>query len=412
MDRESIKSDELDIQNKLLKDVINEFDFKYKLTKDEYEKLINDSYEYHSSIIGILTKIENNSMLKYNNQKYKLGANIDDDISIRPISPSQKLLSLILNQQDLIKKQQDIIRFVAEFTRPPVDGFGPLNERESPNWLYCLKTNIPLLPKFKFELAVIFISDYSNYIPQLELVKSKIGKLSDDGDWWVDENSGWPICPVDFDIEEGYVEGFKISSRAVMEENAGDKIKLNLSTVDSPSIFTTPQTKMINNIINALSVAMGINLEDQKEFIINNVLLAMSETLESEEDYKEQIKRMAEKGKNIPSYKDFYNTSLLYYTMGLYLIATQTAMPSIKTRKTHPGCIRSFKGFPFEGAGDLSSLIYVACVAYDIRKSGEPWNVLKKRETVIAKLQKIIEDDFPLPILGLVEILKEFSNEV
>jgi hypothetical protein len=93
---ESIKSDELGIQNKLLKDVINEFDFKYKLTKDEYEKLIKDSYEYHSSIIGILTKIENNSMLKYNNQKYKLGANVEDDTSIRPISPSQKLLNLIL----------------------------------------------------------------------------------------------------------------------------------------------------------------------------------------------------------------------------------------------------------------------------------------------------------------------------
>ena len=192
-----------------------------------------------------------------------------------------------------------------------------------------------------------------------------------------------------------------------MEENAGDKIKLNLSTIDSPSIFTTPQTKMINNIINALSIAMGINLEDQKEFIINNVLLAMSETLESEEDYKEQIKRMAEKGKNIPSYKDFYNTSLLYFTMGLYLIATQTAMPSIKTRKTHPGCIRSFNGFPFEGVGDFSSLIYVACVAFDIRKSGEPWNVLKKRETVIAKLQKIIED----VLLNLPEVQLKFQEK-
>ena len=151
---------------------------------------------------------------------------------------------------------------------------------------------------------------------------------------------------------------------------------------------------MINNIVNALSVAMGINIENQKEFIINCVLSSLKDTLETEDDYKEKVKEMAHKGKKIASYKDFYNTAILYFTIGMYLIAVQTSIPSVKTRKTHPGCVRSFSGYPFEGAGDLSSLTYVVCVAYDIRESGEPWNVLKgkKVELITGRLKASIDD--------------------
>jgi len=402
---ESIKVDELGIQNKLLKDVINEFDTRYKISKEDFEKEIKEKYDYFSDIIGVLSKMETNSMLKFNNQKYKLGANIDEDPSIKPISPNQKLLNLILNQKDFVKKQQDIIKFVNIYTRPPVEGFGPLNERESQFWLYCLISNVPLLPRFKFELAAVFVNDQPNYLNQLEIIKSRIGKLSDDGDWWTDEHSGWPICHVDFDVEEGYEEGFKITTRSVMEDDAGNKIMS--SETEKSIIYNTPQTKMISNIINALSVAMGINMENQKEFIINCVITAMSDTLESESDYKEKIRHMAEKGSKMPSYKDFYNMSLLYYTLGMFLIATQTAIPSIKTRKTHPGCIRSFHGYPYEGAGDLSSLNYVACVAYDIRESGEPWNVLRKRETVISKLKKTVDE----VLLNLSEVKRKFEEK-
>lgn len=94
------------------------------------------------------------------------------------------------------------------------------------------------------------------------------------------------------------------------------------------------------------------------------------------------------------SYRDFFNTAILYYTFGMFLIAIQTSIPSVKTRKTHPGCIRSFNGYPFEGAGDLTSLTYLTCIVYDIRESGEPWNVLKeKKQEVIMNRIKISIDD-------------------
>ena len=396
---ESIKSDELGLQTQLLKNVISEFDTKYKMTKDDFQKNIMDKFEYFKYIIAALTKIETNNMLKYNNQKYRLSSNLDNELNTRPISPYQDFLNLILKQTDFVKKQNDIIKFVNLYTRRAMKGLGPLNEIESDHWLYCVKTNIPLLPIFKYELAESFVVEGQyEYLDHIAHIKSRIGKLSDDGNLWCDEHSGWTICPVDLDLEEGYEEGFRIQTRAVMEEDAGNKI---MSSLAEKSIkYDTHETRMINNIASSLSVAMGINIENQKEFIINCVVSAIRDTLESETDYKQKVREMAEKGKKILSYKDFYNTAILYYTLGSFLIAVLTSIPSIKTRKTHPGCIRSFTGYPFEGVGDLSSLTYIACVAYDIRESGEPWNVLKgkKKEVIIEKIKGSIDSVlFPMP---------------
>ena len=105
-----------------------------------------------------------------------------------------------------------------------------------------------------------------------------------------------------------------------------------------------------------------------------------------------KVQIMAEKNKRIPNYKDFFNTALIYYTLGMTLIAIQTSIPSIKTRKTHPGCIRSFSGYPFEGNGDNTSVEYIGCVAYDIRTSAEPWYTLKgkKQDFIVNKIKMVI----------------------
>jgi hypothetical protein len=405
---QSIQVNEIGLQSKLLKDVLSEFDTKFKLTKEQLRDTIQNRFEYLMNIISLLTKIETNNLFKYNNQRYKLGLQSEEEQKSRPFSPFLSLLNLILRQTDFVKKQTDIIKFAISYTRKPIPGLGPLNEFESQHWLYCIKTGVPLLPMFKLELAEAFVvGGQYEYINKLDLIKSSIGKLSDDGDLWCDEYSGWPICPGDFDFEEGYDEGFKIVTRAIMEEDAGNKIISAAAEINIK--YTTPDTIMINNIINALSVAMGINMENQKEFIINCVLDSIRDTVESESDYKQIMREMAEKGKKMPSYKDFYNTSLLYFTLGSYLIAVQTSIPSIKTRKTHPGCVRSFSGYPLEGSGDLSSLTYLGCVAYDIRESGEPWNILKgkKKEVIIQKIKSYIDD----VLLGNPNVKRKFEEK-
>jgi hypothetical protein len=404
---ESMKLSELNLQNSLLKNIINEFDTKYKTSKEEFEKTIRSQYEYFMSIMPIVSKIETNFMLKYNNQRYKIGVNIDDKDNVNIVSPFSQILNIILGQQDFTKKQYDIIKFCDKFTRTYIPGFSLDGTLETEHWLYCSKTGVPLIPSFKKELAGAFIKSQYLYIDKLQEVKSRIGQISDDGDWWTDKYTGWPICPGDFDTEEGYDEGFKVSSRAVMEEDAGSKIMA--ATTEKTVKYITPETIMINNIVNALSIAMGINIETQKEFIINCVVETIRNTVESESDYKEKLKEASKKGKSLPSYRDFFNASLLYYTLGMFLIAVQTMIPSIKTRKTHPGCVRSFVGYPFDGQADLSSLTYLACITYDIRESGEPWNVLKKTnsEKIQAKIKLFIDT----LLIQLPEVQRKFSEK-
>ncbi len=404
---ESMEVTELQLQNSLLKNILNEFDAKYHLSKQEFETNIKTQYEYFMSIMPIISKIETNAMLKYNNQRFKLGMNIDDDQKNTVVSPFSQLLDIVLGQTDFVKKQNDIIKFCDKFTRPFIPGFSLNGMLENEHWVYCIKTGAPLLPSFKKSLAAAFIISPEHYQNHLEQIKSTNGQLSDDGDWWTDKYTGWSICPGDFDIEEGYDEGFKVSSRAVMEEDAGSKIMA--ATTEKKIKYTTLETIMINNIINALSIAMGINIETQKEFIMNCVIETIRNTVESESNYKEKVMEASRKGKSMPSYRDYFNTSLLYYTLGMYLIAVQTMMPSVRTRKTHPGCIRSFTGYPFDGQTDLSSLTYLACITYDIRESGEPWNVLKK--TNVDKIQGKIKTAIDSLLIQLPEVQRKFAEK-
>ncbi len=404
---ESMETSELELQNSLLKNIISEFDSKYKLSKEEFENHIKTQYEYFMSIMPVISKIETNGMLKYNNQRFKLGMNLEDNSTPIITSPFEQLLDVILSQKDFVKKQNDIIKFCDKFTRNSLPGFSLNGKEENEHWLYCVKTGAPLIPSFKKSLASAFITSPYIYQLQLEKIKSTIGQLSDDGNWWTDKYTGWPICPGDYDIDEGYDEGFKVSTRSVMEDDAGSKIMA--LTTEKKVKYVTLESIMINNIVNALSVAMGINIETQKDFIINCVIETIRNTVVSESDYKEEVKLAAKKGKKVDSYRDFYNNSILYFTLGMFLIAVQTIMPSIKTRKTHPGCIRSFTGYPFDGQTDLTSLTYLACITYDIRESGEPWNVLKKSnaEKIKNTIKKAIDDN----LLQLPEVQRKFAEK-
>lgn len=404
---ESMKVTELSLQNSLLKDIIDEFDTKYKMSKNEFEMKIKKQYEYFTSIMPMLSKIETNAMLKYNNQKFKIGVNHDDEAAINIVSPFSQLLDIILGEKDFTKKQSNIIKFCDKFTRTYNPGLSLNGNLETEHWLYCIKTGAPLIPSFKKELANAFITSQYLYLQKLKEIQSRIGENSDDSNWWTDKYTGWPICPADFDIDEGFDEGFKVSSRAIMEEDAGNKI---ISSTSKQTVkYVTPEAIAINNVINAISIAMGINVETQKEFIINSVIETIRNTVESESDYKEEIKQASKRGKRLPSYKDFFNTSLLYYTLGMFLIAVQSSIPPIKTRKTHPGCVRSFIGYPFDGQSDLSSLQYLACVTYDIRGSSEPWNVLKRMN--VEKIQSKIKAVIDTHLINLPEVQRKFTEK-
>jgi len=399
---ESIEMNKLELQHNLLQTIINEFDNKYDISQAEFIDKLTTQYNYNNEILPTLIQIETENMLKYNNAKYKLGVT-EEKLNLLT-SPYIKLRNIILQQNDLVKKSNDIIKFVNNFTRKsyPLNTVGPLGDTESDHWLYCVKTDTKLLPAFKYGLACAFVEfmnvpdKYNTYVDLL-IVKLG-GKKSDDGDFWVDENSGWPIQKIDFDLEEGYTSaGFKVSTRALLNEDVEFG---KIITSDTKSIIVSPETKMINNIVSAVSFEIGVNLEILKSFIINGVTEALKGSLPDEYEHTKNVKEMANKGKTIPSYEVIYYTAILYNTLGMMIISIQTSIPSIKTRKTFPGCVKSFSGYPFDKNGGLSSLEYLSCVAYHMRNSHTyPWKVMSKTksEFILKKLQSSIEQLLELP---------------
>ena len=387
---ESMALNKKEIKKKILNQVINEFDKNYIVSKANLEQHLSNKFKYYNSIMPNLIKIKKNQQYKYNNIQYKLGLEHDEDAEAILISPYFKLRDLILGQSDFIKKQNDILDFYNKFTRD-ANATG-----EDNYWLYCKSTNAKLLPTFIVELAYAFVNNPQDYIVELNLIIKTQGQLSDDGDSIIDKHSGYVIRKIDFDEEEGFDEsGFKISSRAILEEDANITLTGSSNTTDDLIKKLSPEVKTITNIINAISGFMYININIViREFIIQITTRAIANNMMKKKEYQKLVELNAKKGKKTTDYNVMYNSFVLYLTMGSLLIGIQTSIPSIKTRKTHPGCVKSFQGFPFTGSGDDSALQYISCIANKIKNSSMPWQVLKKEkeDTITAKLKIYIND--------------------
>ncbi len=397
-----------DVTENALKEIINQFDKKYDMSKEKLLELLTKNYDYDISIIEKLKNIHHTRLFKYNAEQFKLGVGNDDFEKDIVASPYVKLRDLILGQPNITNKNNYIVRFAIRFTREP-------NPEESTtedglHWRYCIKTGVKLLPSFMYKLAVCWTENPNNYLRVVDEIIKDCGKKSDDGDSWVDEYSGYIIRAIDPDIDEGYEEGYKVKTREVMEQDLGDAL-LNASGKPAIKKYTTPETKMMSNIVSALAEQMGIFIEDQKEFIIKIASEIMQGgALVSEEDHKMRVEEAAKKGKKLPPYLSVYNSTILYLTLGAYLIGVQTAIPSIKTRRTFPGCVRSFTGYPFEGSGDLSSLQYLSCVAYKLRNETHPWSALMRmKESVISEKIKAFIDTY---YISNSDVMQKFKDKL
>jgi hypothetical protein len=207
-----------------LKQIIDQFDKNYDISKAELNTVITTKLEYFKALFSRLQQLKKTNSLKYNNYQYEMGLTIEDEIKGKKISPYAKLRDLIMGQNDFIKRQADIVRFVTMYCYEGNPSSPNINDGEMEDewWLYCRETNTKLLPKFHYILASTFINNNSKYDDVLNELKRTIGKISDDGDAWVDEHSGEVICPVDMDVSEGYKEGFVDKSRDIIEKDAAD----------------------------------------------------------------------------------------------------------------------------------------------------------------------------------------------
>jgi hypothetical protein len=396
---QSLERSELELKNDNLKKVINEFDKNLIMSQDAIKNNIDVALQDALSRINYLITIEVNNQLKYNNEKYKMGLMAGEVIV--ESSPHEGLRDIILSQGDFIKRQSDISKFVNYYTRPA-------GETEDKWWLYCINTDIKLLPTFIAKLAQVF-NNKDNYIYALQQVCREQGEISDDGDMWVDKYSGYTISNIDFDTEEGYTEqGYKVQSRERMVADLGDAI---IQSNTSKKTFESPEANKITNVASAVSRFMGINIDNQLEFIVRSSVKMLGRSMPSKDAYEKAIAAAETKGKKkLDSYKKAFDSTLIIITLSYLLVAIQTSIPSIKTRKTHPGCKRSFTGYPMGGNEDKSALTYIACVADDIKSSIEPWNSIQKlnQKKLISKMETTI-DKF---IIQEAEVQDKFVEKI
>ena len=383
--------DKVEIKKTINERTINEIYDEFKNTYGDQEDLLREKIEelLLKSIenIDLLKRSKQSEIYKYNNLKELIGESIITELDNEAIisSPYERLRDIILGQNDFVKKQNDIQKFVMYFTRKP-----QANENEY--WLYCNETNSKLLPLFIYTLANTFLQN-GDYMYQVDLICTKQGTISDDGDSWVDKHSGYFIKNIEYDSEEGYTtEGFKLKTREVLEADLGDAMLENEKMKDEK--YTDREKIIVQNVTNAMANFMGINITNEKDFIMQNVIKEYNSRITTERDYKTLQEKTLQKGKKpLPSYSDAKDSILIIITLAFMLIAIQTSIPSIRTRKTFPGCIKSFKGFPLEG-DDKSGLTYLCCVANKIKSGVEPWKSIKSinQSGLVKRVESILNE--------------------
>ena len=376
MGKENLKND--------VDKILENFQAKYNLSIEEIKGKINNKYtnakKYLKNILYI-RKIKdeyvNSEILKY----FSLSdTNISDTIKK---SPYIKLRDTILGVSDFVKKQDYIKKFCINFSRNAIND-------EDVNWLYCNKTNTKLIPLFLMKLANAY-SNKLDYLRELDTICANQGTISDDGNYWVDKHSGYIIKNIEFSNDEGYdSQGYKLNTKELLEDDYSVNIKSDKYT------STNPDIKMILALIKSITQMLGINLDNHNEFIINNVIKAQQQSIPSKEQYEKLLLKNAKKtgkDKGFPSYEDTYNSSILLLTLSYLIVSIQISIPSIKSKKTFPGCIKSFSGYPLDNQEDKSTIVYISCIANKMKSSIKPWNtILKNSESLIVKkIEAIIE---------------------
>jgi hypothetical protein len=352
----------------------NELDKRFSITVEELEKELDKNIEYASRNIQNINRLREIQLYKANYIAYDLGRERIANETI--VSPYAKLFDLILSQDDFIKKQDDIIRFVNDYCREPM-----VQElKEQSRWFYCKETNVKLAPIIAYELASAFVA--GNYNEKQDELISMYGV--DEGDTIYDKDSGFPIRKLDYSNDAEYDdEGFKKITHDMIKKDIGTIVAEVLSK--KARVFDDETDQMVYNVFKALSTNMSIPIEHIEEFVLKTSLelIRNKDVLLEENSYnKRAAKRLKEKGKTSDPYPIYRNQTLITIVSAILIVGIQSTVPSIKTRRTFPGCVRSFDGYPLNGGIENNeSIKYIACIIDSLKIDQDPWKSLKKINT-------------------------------
>ena len=139
---------------------------------------IQNTKLYKTKRIHKIILINKYSQLKINNEYFNLGL-ISENI-IQDEHPEAKLLSLVLSERNFVKRQENIVLFCEKYTRQALAD-------EDIYWRYSINTNNKLVPTFILIIAKVWL-DKGPYQETIERLCKEQGKISDDGECWVDKH--------------------------------------------------------------------------------------------------------------------------------------------------------------------------------------------------------------------------------
>ena len=160
---------------------------------------------------------------------------------------------------------------------------------------------------------------------------------------------------------------------------------------------------------------MSIDISFHNNFIVENtyriyleiiILLTRQtkEKLKKSSSTKTVEQQLAEESEKLEEKK--YQV-LINISIAFILFAIQISIPSIKSKKTFPGCKKAFIGFPLQGK-DLSALSYICCIVTKIKSNSIPWKfILKKKQDKLEKEVSNIIDSYILTDKSLLRLINE-----
>jgi hypothetical protein len=372
------------MKDEIIKKMYDEFDSRFHESRKQILDSVYKKYNYSFDVISRIRSIQKYNIYKYNDSQYLSGLDVDPT-SKKQLSPYAHIFDLILGQTDYVKRQRNIMRFIQKFTRKAIEVSISMtnivsSEPESPYWLYCKQTDTKLVPSFFETIATVFLNQ-GDVQTTIDTICAERGSISEDGDAWTDKYSGYVIKNIDLDTEEGFdAAGNKLKTRDVIEKTVGESLIQSLQDAKIPR-YSNPDSQMMSGIVTTMAKYLGVDLDAQRTFIVENASRFMHTSFPTEEAYRGTASASASSSKKKP-YREFKMLTILMITLSYIIITIQVNIPSIKTRKTFPGCVRSFVGYPLDGDGDYSMLKYIGCIALKISSGIEPWNSLKSIKTV------------------------------
>ncbi len=362
----SVDKHNITIEKNILNQIATHFSEELNTLQNRKKAKLTSLYDKTITELSQIINFNNKQKSKKDRLMLKI-ANSLEDYQFK-ISPYFELRDEILSQNDIVKKNSDILVFVDKYCR----NFEETNKNENMYWYYCKETDVPLLPTFFYQLALAL--ENNQYEETLERIVKNRGKLSDDADKMVDKYSGYTIKIINFDTDEGYDKnGYKIVTREVIQNDEEDLLTTILENRDNTK---TSLSNLLENIFQSIGKNLGINISTQLNSMVSNCINLIEMNIKSKAEYNEmQIRSKKRSKKNMITYEKYHDKIFVLCLISVLVITLQSAIPVIKSSKTIPGCIVSFSGFPLEQEKNKKNIInYIVCSIVKYKNNSRPWS--------------------------------------